>query len=206
MRAIVNLSTQKYWPGQIRLVRSLRFKTDATLFLYRSEEEVEAPEHKDNPYAFKIHAIEKALQAGYEQILWLDASMYCVRDLSPLFKQIETIGYFFQYSGWKNYTWTNLHARNYFGTDKGNMLSTGCLGLDFRSNQAKEFFKRWKQSMIDGIFKGSWEDHRQDQTCASLIAYKMEMKLTDNNTFFQYGKAENPPMNESILLIADGIC
>jgi hypothetical protein len=204
MRAIVNLSTKKYWPGQIRLVRSLRFKTDATLFLYRSEEDVESPEHKDNPYAFKIHAIEKALEAGYEQVLWLDASMYAVKDLSPIFKHIEREGYFFQNSEWLNERLTNLHARNYFGTSEGWNISSGCVGLDFRNNQVKEFFKRWKQSMIDGIFKGSWEDHRHDQTCASLIAYKMGLKISPKDTFFQY--ITEPPIKENILLIVDGIC
>lgn len=206
MRAIVNLSTEKYWPGQIRLAKSLRYKTDATLFLFRSEEEVGAPPHSENPYAFKVYAIEKALEAGYEQILWLDASMYVIKDLDPLFKLIEGIGYYMQDSGWFNNEWTNEKAKEYFGTDDGLMISTGCIGFNFQLPYAKAFFNDWKQSMLDGIFKGSWDNHRQDQTCASIIAHKKGFMIAENNSFFQYGKAEEPPMHENILLIADGIC
>lgn len=205
MRAIVNLSTKKYWPGQNRLIESLKDKTDATLFMFRSEEEVGAPLHSENPYAFKIYAIEKVLRAGFEQILWLDASMYILKDLTPLFEHIEREGYFFQYSGWDNSQWTDERALEYFLTNEGKMFATGCFGLDFTNTLAIEFFKRWEQSMLHGMFKGSHEDHRHDQTCASIIAYQMGLKLSPNHTFWQYGKADEKPIHENILLIADGI-
>jgi hypothetical protein len=206
MRAIVNLSTKKYWPGQARLIKSLKHKTDAALFMYRSEAEVGAPLHSENPYAFKVYAMEKAIEAGCQTILWLDASMYVLKDLTPLFEHIEKEGYFFQNSGWFNERWTNQKAKEYFGTNGGAMLSSGCIGFNLINAGAHRAFTEWKNSMLSGMFKGSWDDHRQDQTCISLIAYKSGLKLTENNTYFQYGKAAEPPIHENILLIADGIC
>lgn len=201
---IVNLSTVKYLKGQDRLMQSLILKTDADLRFYQSEEQVGAPWHKDNPYAFKVYAIEKAINEGFDNILWLDASMFVIKDLAPLFEHINKHGYFFQYSGWQNERWTNKEAKEYFGTSDGPMMATGCFGFG-NSEMTQYFMRQWRRAMLHGIFKGSHEDHRHDQTCASIIAHLMGLPLSDNNTFWQYGKAEEKPIHENILLIADGI-
>ncbi len=204
MRAIVNYSTEKYYKGQDRLFKSIPVFSGACVML--KERSLKTPSHSENPYAFKIYAFEyaHALNFGYQQIVWLDASMYAVKPLEPLFEHIEREGYFLQDSEWPNSRWTNKRALEYFGTNEGQNISSGCVGLDFTKPIGREFFKLWKQSMLDGIFKGSWEDHRHDQTCASLIALKLGMTISPKDTFFQY--ATEPPIKEHILLIVDGIC
>lgn len=201
-RAIVNVSTKKYWNGQMRLIASLKDKTDATILSWQSEDEVGAEPHEVNNYAFKPMAIVKAYEMGYRQILWLDASMDAIKDLSPLFEVIERDGYFFQWSGWFNNQWTNGHAKDYFGTDEGIMISSGVLGLDLTNPIAYQFMDKWTQAMRDGIFNGSWDNHRHDQTAASLIAYKMGLKIHDEKEYFAYGKQTD---NENVLILADGI-
>lgn len=202
MRAIINYSTYKYYKGQVRLLKSIPVLDGSCIML--QEKDLQAPLHSDNPYAFKIYSFEYALNLGYQQIIWLDASMVAIKNLEPLFEHVEREGYFLQDSEWPNSRWTNERALEYFGTNEGQNISSGCVGLDFTKPIAMEFFKQWKQSMIDGIFKGSWEDHRHDQTCASLIALKLGMTISPKDTFFQY--ATEPPIKDHILLIVDGIC
>ena len=205
-QCVVNLSTERYWPGQERLVESLRNNTDATILTFRHESEVQAEPHSVNNYSFKPCSMIKAYEAGYRQILWLDASMNVIKPLDPIFEIIERDGYFFQDSGWPNSRWTNYKAYEYFGTNEGEMLSSGVLGLDLDSEIGYKFFDQWTQAMRDGIFNGSHHDHRHDQCAASIIAYKLGMKLQTANTFFVYGKENNEHIVEQTLILADGIC
>ncbi len=48
----------------------------------------------DVPYAFKICMFRQAQDLGYKSVLWLDASLYALKDPSPLFSVIEKHGYF----------------------------------------------------------------------------------------------------------------
>lgn len=202
-RCVVNLSTEKYWAGQDRLKQSI---PNYDILTYQTEAQVGSPLHKDNNYAFKPYTFIKAYELGYRQILWLDASMLPIADLQPIFDIIDKDGYFFQDSGWPNSRWTNEKAKEYFGTDEGQMLSSGVLGLDLTNPLAYQFFDEWTQAMRDGIFNGDWLSHRHDQTAASLIAHKLGMKLQDGNTFFVYGKEDEPTISDKTVLLADGIC
>ena len=204
-RAIVNLSTKKYAKGQQRLMNSLHHKTDADILFYEKEYQVGAPKHQDMQYAFKPYALDKARNDGYSLVLWLDASMYVLKSLEPIFREIEETGYFFQNSGWVNERWTTPEQEEYFGTNEGRMISSGVVGLNLRSEEGNEFLDKWVWASIKGMFNGSHEVTRHDQTCASLIIEQMQLKITENNTHWTYGKpeAEYP---DNILIVADGIC
>ncbi len=204
-RCVVNVSTDRYRRGQNRLHDSLQGHTDATILMFDSEESVGAEPHSVNNYSFKPMAMIKAYEKGFRQVLWLDASMLVIKDLEPIFALIEKDGYFFQDSGWPNSRWTHDAAREYFGTDEGPMLSSGVLGLDLDSEIGYKFFDLWTQAMRDGMFNGAWDVTRHDQTCASLIAYKLGMKLQTANTFFVYGTEGNEFILEETILLADGI-
>lgn len=205
-RCIINLSTDKYRRGQNRLWDSLQYKTDAKMLFFDKEEDVAASSHAEMNYSFKPMSFIKAYEMGYRQILWLDASMRAIKNLEPIFEIIEKDGYFFQDSGWPNSRWTNAAALEYFGTNAGEMLSSGVLGIDLDSTIGYQFFDKWTQAMRDGMFNGSWDDHRHDQTCASLIAYQMGLKLQPGNTFFVYGSDDEITISEQTVLLADGIC
>lgn len=206
-RCVVNVSTDKYRRGQNRLHDSLQLvvDNDVKILLFDSEESVGAEPHEVNNYSFKPMAMIKAYEKGFRQILWLDASMVAIGDLEPIFALIDKDGYFFQDSGWPNSRWTTPEAREYFGTDDGEMLSSGVLGLDLDSEVGYKFFDQWTQAMRDGMFNGSWDDYRHDQTCASLIAFKMGLKLHTANTFFVYGEIGNEFIRDETILLADGI-
>lgn len=204
-RSIVNCSTAKYHAGQQRLADSLKGKDLFATFIM-SEAECLAPLHTESMYAFKPYSFIMAKNMGDDVILWLDASMYVIKDLSPIFEQIERDGYFFQDSGWLNSQFMTDEAREYFGTDKGRMISSGVLGIDFTNPIGHEFFNRWFKSCEDGMFNGSHDNWRHDQSCASLIIEQMGLKITNNDTFWQYGKVGEPVLHDGICIIADGVC
>lgn len=205
-RCIINVSTQKYWKGQDRLIDTLKGKTDADLLMFRSEQEVMAKPHSEMMYSFKPRAFVKAQDLGYTSLLWLDASMYAIKDLNPLFEHIEQHGYFFQNSGWKNSDFYNSKARRYYGEPHGDMISSGVLGLSLTNPDSKEFLFRWFRDMTYGMFNGSHSDWRHDQSSASLTIQSLGLTITENNTFWQYGKPDEPPLHENILIVANGIC
>lgn len=205
-KCIINLSTKKFKKGQYRLLKSLKGKTDAEIFFYRLESQVGSPSHVDNNYAFKVYTFAKAIQAGFTHILWLDASMFVLKDLTPIFEIIDKDGYFLQNGGWKNSEWTNERAKEYFNTNEGDMMAACVLGINIENEKSKEFFELWTKSMNDGIFNGDWTNHRHDQTCASILAYKLNMPLHDPHSLFEYGKANEPTSHDKILMVADGIC
>lgn len=205
-RAIVNLSTRKFWPGQSRLKKRLEGNTKADVFTYTNELQVGAPQHSENNYAFKVYAVEKMREKGYSKILWMDASMLPVKNIDVIFDIIEADGYFMQDGGWKNKDWTNERAKEYFGANDGDMIAACCYGLDFDNEKTVEFWGKVKEAMNDGIFNGSWDDHRHDQTVMSILAYKMEMPLHEANSIFEYAKDGDLPSRDSIVAFADGIC
>lgn len=206
MRCIINLSNKKYLAGQDRLLQTLEIVKTPNVdnVMFKSEKDVNSPLHSDNMYAFKPFAFKKAIDMGYRVILWLDASMYVLKDLTPIFDKIEKDGYYFQKSGWLNSEWTNQMTKDVYG-DEGEMISSGVLGLNMETDIAKEFLHRWFMSAKEGYFNGSHEDHRHDQSLASLIAHKLEMKITKNNTDWQYGNPNELTLHDNILIIANGI-
>lgn len=204
-KCVINVSTKKYWRGQRRLAQSLDGNTDSTILLFKSESDVGALYHQHSMYGFKPMAFKHAYNLGYRKILWLDASMYVLKDLTPIFDEIEEQGYFFQNSGWLTKDWTCEKATQYFGTDKGKMISSGVVGLDLNNQDASDFLYLWLGAMKDGMFNGSHNFYRHDQTAASLIIENLKLKITENNTLWQYGNPKDKPMHEDIILLANGI-
>lgn len=189
-RCIVNLATSKFWGGQERLRQSL---VGYDVITFQHETQINAPLHTDNPYAFKIYAIESARDKGYDQVLWLDASVYAVNDPKPVFDWIDKHGYFMEEAGHYVGQWCNDQTLAFFGITREKamtmpMFSAGFVGLDFRSETAVTFFSRWKNAMLNGMFKGDWSNHRHDLTCGSIIANQMGLvsSYSPGGNFFAY--------------------
>jgi hypothetical protein len=176
------------------------------------EESVGSPYHQNNPYAFKLYAIEYSRNMGYEKVLWLDASVIFVKHSKPLFDWIESKGFFFEEAGHLVGTWCNDRTLQYFGIsrDEANqmpMFSAGFTGLDFANPIAVEFFDKWKQSMLDGQFLGEWSNHRHDMTCASIIANKMGLlkDYSSGGNYFAYVGSGYGEQKESVICNLLGI-
>lgn len=193
-RCVVNFANNEYRSGQRRLAEAMRrHAPNIPLLLWGSEAELFAPLHKDNPYAFKIYAIQAAREMGYEQILWVDASVYPVKSIEPVFDWLTDKGIFLEEAGHYAGQWANEVQLKYFNITKEEgmtmpMFSAGFCGFDFRNPISQEFFAEWKEAMNNGIFKGRWEDSRHDMTAGSIIANKQGLLplYSKGGSFFAY--------------------
>jgi hypothetical protein len=191
-RCIVNVATTPYWNGQIRQATMLDEFTNVPYKHYKTEPPG-APLHYENPYAFKIYAIEAARDQGFEQILWLDASVYPVKTIDPVWDWLTEKGIFMEEAGHYVGQWCNQQTLDYFNITREEamkmpMFSAGFVGFDFRRKVSVEFFEKWKASMLAGMFKGDWTEHRHDMTVGSIIANQMGIvpKYSPGGNFFAY--------------------
>jgi hypothetical protein len=187
---VVNFSTQHYLNGQKRLSKSINGHKQLMLNSY---EAISSPTHSESPYEFKIHAIEKAFQFD-DVVLYCDASMYAIGDLTKIENIIKEDGFFGQEAGHWVGDWTNDFTRDYFKLTEEEakvpggmcMFSAGLLGLNIKNIKANDFFTQWKASAKAGCFKGDWKDHRHDMTCASIIAQRMGFKFQRGGSLMAY--------------------
>src|ERR1044071_7552817 len=102
---VISLANERgnYWKSLARLEASLKQYWKGDYVLFRSEEEVSAPKHLDNPYAFKVYAFDRARELGYENVLWVDSSVYAVKDIKPVMWE----RYLMQYAGHYAGNWCN---------------------------------------------------------------------------------------------------
>lgn len=194
-KVIVNLSTGNYVKGMDRLVKSLEenHDTDFEVFTFTEESQVGAPLHIQNNYAFKVYAIDYLKNQGFDQILWLDASVVIQKSLKPIWDYMDEHGMFMEEAGHYVGSWCNEKTLKYFNITreeamKMTMFAAGYCGFDFTNPVAIEFFAEWKESMLNGCFQGNWKEHRHDMTCASIIANKTGLNklYLSGGTYFSY--------------------
>lgn len=223
---LVNLSSGTYRLGQDRLRDTFLSNNPNRIpaFYFDREEEVCAPNHEDNPYAFKVYSFDFALKCGFKNILWVDSSVYVINDISPIFKQINERGYIMQDSGFVVGNWANDKCLEYFGISRDEAMlmpmygNAGLLGLNFGFEICKDFFNTWKKSMLDGMFKGAWNNdskseslddrclgHRHDMVCGSIIANKLGMSYVKADEILQYASPSDEVLNDTIILKAEGL-
>lgn len=214
MRCIVSFANGRgnYLKGQQRLIDSLKGVGFAGgVVTIKSEEEIGAPSHYSNPYAFKLYAIERAIELGYRQILYVDASVWAVQPVEPVFEAIEKEGYIMQEAGHYVGRWSNEYCLKWFGItrEEANKMpmygNAGLLGLNFDNEIALRFFGKWKDSMLAGCFKGSWTDHRHDMTCGSIIANQLGMKYKSGSDILAYVGGGYAEPKDHIIFYAQGL-
>lgn len=190
--AFVSFASGSYAEPQKLLIESVRkHNPDIPVFAFTQFDEIESPAHKENPYAFKVYAVEKLRKWGYTTIFWCDSVLRLTRPIDSLLPEIKGRGVYLQKDGWNAAQWSNDKALGYFGLtrDEAETIESiyACfMGFDFTNPIAEEFFARWKKSCDDGIFRGNWNNnaltesrdprcrgHRHDQTCAEIISHQL---------------------------------
>lgn len=200
---IVNFATKEYKAGQQRLMASINGRAQTLMF--NNYEVIGSPTHQESPYAFKIYAIEKAFELD-PIVLWCDASLWRVGDLSVIENIIQTDGYMMEEAGAYVDQWTNSHTKAYFKFKPHEvgftMFSAGFLGLNKNSEIAMLFFNEWKKAERAGCFRGDWSNHRHDMSAASIIAQRLNMKYQRGGTHLSYiGPGYGPPSPTSIFFL-----
>ena len=202
---IVNFSDSGFKNGQDRLAQSLKdFNYQGDVILFNCFEEVGSKSHFEVPYQFKVYAIEKVRQMGYDVVLYCDASLYAIKDVMPVIYYIIEKGHLMEFCGFSAGQFSTDLCLSKFGLTRDEAMdiglhSAGFTGLNFQNEKANEFFDKWLQSAKEEIsFCGDWNNnkkqcsdddrclgHRHDQTTASIIAYQLEMERI-NPHFMQY--------------------
>lgn len=159
-------------------------------------------------YNIKASAIEQAISLGYEQVMWLDASFYSIRHPMPIIEIIKSEGHYFINNGYNAAQECNDRCLDYFSITRDEaesiqMLSSGILGLDLTQDKPMEFARQFIRAAKNGVFYGSrrhdgqsqdarFLHHRQDQSAASCIAYKLDMKVRKLGEQIMYNDINNP--------------
>jgi hypothetical protein len=202
--AIVNLATRNAWypKGQTRLLNSLKHYGGYEFLPFTDEDSVGAPSHRKVPYAFKLYAIKAARERGYKRILWVDASMWAIKDPWHVFERIVSHGYLIiEAAQWLG-NWSTDASLAHWGLTRDEamtipMWSGGFVGLDFTNAVACEFFQKWWDLAHDGVsFIGPYRrnnepdqrfrGHRHDMSAGSYISHKMKMEIEPNTKWFDY--------------------
>ena len=209
---IINVGLGYWYPqGTDRLVDSLGdVGYEGGILTWRDTLPEGSPTHEENPYAMKIFAFKAAMEKGNSRILWLDSSVWALKKPDDHFKRIEEDGYYFFHSGFNCAQWTNDNCLNYFGITREEaeeipMLAGGILGLNMDHEIARTFFILWERAMLAGAFKGVWQTtetehaHRHDQSCASIIAYRLGMKIHPQDVNEMFWREDMPQTAEFTL-------
>jgi hypothetical protein len=207
---VVNFSDYRYKIGQDRLVESLNnnnFKGD--IITFDSYEQVGSKSHSEVPYQFKVYAIEKARQMGYDIVLYCDASLYAIKDIQPCIDYIIQNGYLLENNDGNVAMYSTDTCLNEFGLNREEsatirLHSAGFTGLNFNNELCAEFFRQWYlYASQEKTFIGHWNNdnhecsnsslckgHRHDQTVASIVAYRLNMNRI-TTIFMQYEYDDN---------------
>lgn len=224
MRAIVNFACGPYRLGQCRLMKSL-FETgySESLVFFTNEAKLGCARHTEAPYAFKPMVFQKAWVAGYTTLLWVDASVWALKDITPLFDLIERYGHLLflnNTSELKSAQWTSDACLAGFAMTRDEALNVdqtmgAVMGLDLTKPDSQKFLEVWLEKSKDGFsFPGSWTNrhhevsldprcsgHRHDQANASIIAHQLGWKLTEATGLFSYWEDPKQPKPDSILVL-----
>lgn len=193
-----------YKAGIDRLERSLYYEGWAgDMRFWRNEYPFGCPEHGgDAQYNFKPYAFNEEVTSGRNVIVWADASFYCVRNPMPLFDYVNEFGLYFFKSGYSLAETATDKLCEYAGVKRDELVNvsefaTGLVGVNYSNPKGKEFLDTWRKYMEDGMFGGNrshdtndsadsrFKFSRQDQSCASMVLYKMGITTCGEDRDFQ---------------------
>lgn len=107
------------------------------------------PSHKEVPFAFKPWCFREAGSRGMELVLWLDASCVVLRNLAPVFREIEKNGFIiFHNNPHRVGQWISDEALEVLGIEREKAMrmpeiSAAAIGLNLKNSTAREFLRRW---------------------------------------------------------------
>ena len=169
----------QYVAQQDRLRKSiLGIYPDANILFYRDELPSSSKPFLDSLYGFKVHAIQDAINLGYEKILWLDPAMIlmdaidvlfshplvAIRDENMLSTYISNA--YLEYSG---------YTRNQLEFENVHLVGGSLYYFDMSDKMVRTVFKGWASDERHGWF-GSQEQeaseqlngHRADESCMAM--------------------------------------
>lgn len=221
---IISCGVNGHYPSGVeRLERSLIYEGwGGQMRFWKNEYPEGCPPHGgDHQYNFKVYAFEEMFKAGKKIVIWADASLWAVKNPMPIFDYVNEHGLYFFKSGYSLAETATDKLCRYANVMREDLtevseFATGLVGINIDNPLGNEFFQRWKQSMVDGMFGGNrfhdtedsnhplFKFSRQDQSSASMILHQMGVKTCGETMDFQAykGTGHNP---EKILFFIGGL-
>ena len=112
---IVNFSDNRFIKGQDRLRESLISNYQGDFISFNDFSQVGSKTHLEVPYQFKVFAINKVREMGYDIVLYCDASMYAIKNTTPIIDYINENGYLLEYC--RNFQTGKIWTAAQFSTD-----------------------------------------------------------------------------------------
>ena len=192
-----------------RLEKSIKdFYPNANIIFFRgpSLESKEGFPHgaktfRESMYGFKPHAIQEAIDKGFDKVVWVDPAMILVDKVDDMFKHpmiaIKDVT--------PLHNVTSKKAAQYFQTThydiemkQWHLVGGSFYYFNFKDFRVRSIFDLWRQSEIDGIFGsqyeaafGGIEGHRNDETCMALSMYSYRIFPITHDE----GRYNNPDTN-----------
>lgn len=207
---IVNCGVNNWYSiGSERLERSLVFNGFAgQLLFFKGEYPPNSPSHEENPYAFKIYAIEEAIKRGFKTILLLDSSFWNIKDCMPIFDIIAERGIFGFRTGYNCAQTCSDAALAWAGFTRDEAehlpeIASGACGLRLDNPQGSAVYEMWKDGMEKGLFKNNrvhdisdsadsrFIHARQDQSIWSLAIHMAGLNVNDSDYVAYYNSGYN---------------
>ena len=211
-----NTGSSPYPAGQKRLLNSLvhhGFRHDVLAFQDWPNKLFDT----SCGYNIKAAAFHEAVMAGYTRILWLDSSVWAIRNIDPIFDHINTHGWFFWKNGFNCAITCDDNALDFFQITRDQAeqmpdITTAIFGLHMENPTALEFYDRWRATAHDGMWATSRQHNngstdprfqfdRQDQSCASVIANKLFMDACDPGVFTEIANNEGNYSDTTIFVM-----
>lgn len=223
MKTVVINAAWKGWysKGQKRLVESLKDTGYSGDILTWNGEIINNSHDPRHPYTMKAAAWVEAIKKGYTHILWLDCSVYAVKNIDSLFELIDEEGMYFWKSGWNlaqsaadsDLAWAGITR------DEAEYLhecASGIVGMNIYAPKMSTIIDLFLLANKAGVCSTSrlhsgqsndprFRFARQDQTAMSLAFHKAG--FTNDQMYEQniYSSFFQKAYNESVYLVVHGM-
>lgn len=212
-----------YAQGTDRLVRSMIYhgwNYDIKIWKDQVPNELFKPE---SPYTIKFSALMEAIRMGYTHILWMDCSLWVIKDPNILMEIIDSEGALFIKSGY-NMAQTSRDkdlamALNKIDRDYAETVPElwSCVfGFNLETEQGKDFLSWLKSFYLGGTFdtprthSGLCNDPRflharQDQTAISWAYHKSGYQCLMEPSEILSNYNVNDQANEKTIILMRGM-
>lgn len=223
-KALVSFAVGSHYVDKMkRLEQSLKGNFDGDFLGFTSFEEIGSPIHGYSgeaiPFAFKPYAVQRAVDMGYDLILWCDSQVYAKSNIQNVFDYIHNHFYLiFDNIGYSIGDFTNDRTIEHFGITRDEswklkMVNAKVFGYNATSPEAMNLWFSEYYNLID-LYKGELtnrlktesqdlrvQGHRHDQSVLSCLAHKYQLRiLKSQDTFFANED------HRRVMQIADSVC
>lgn len=173
-----------------------------------------SPDHIDLPYAFKVHAVGLALQAGFTAVIWLDSSVWPGLSLDPVFDEMERTGAYLVHDGGCMGHWCTDEALAELGWTREMamqepIVAGGIWGVYYPHPSGRAFYEGLREMMTNPkIVRGHWrkahgsvsvdervQGHRHDMPAMTALARRIGLKPNSPGVFL-YGSSYPTPSDD----------